>query len=171
MGRNNGRNNTSKGPKANVRSSHVNRPIESTADPSSRCPESGPSQQPKSSRSGVTKGQKSNGTPSKDKNGNNISVLGNTGAGRKQQRQCSSKCQQPETKPFRFCPNKVEYHAHAKDYELGVAVIRNFFTGKECDLLQMTCDLPGAIEINDRHDELNFRHTRKGAILNAHPQN
>ena len=51
----------------------------------------------------------------------------------------------------------IEFHPGAT-YELGVAVVPALFTPEECAQLQKTGSLPGSVEINDRHDELSFRH-------------
>ena len=49
-------------------------------------------------------------------------------------------------------------HYAGTSYELGVAVARGLFSAEECAVLQQTRHMQGAAEINDRHEELSFRH-------------
>lgn len=51
----------------------------------------------------------------------------------------------------------LEFHSGAT-YDLGVAVARSLFSSEECSLLQRTGAMTGSVEINDRHEELTFRH-------------
>ena len=53
--------------------------------------------------------------------------------------------------------NSVEHYAGAQ-YDLGVAVARQLFSAEDCAILQTTGKMPGSEEINDRHEELSFRH-------------
>jgi hypothetical protein len=53
--------------------------------------------------------------------------------------------------------NALEHFSGAT-YDLGVAVARGLFSAEECALLQRTGGMPGSVEINDRHEELSFRH-------------
>ena len=52
--------------------------------------------------------------------------------------------------------NSVEYWRHDKCYELGVAVLRGFLSKESCSKLRTAHSF--GEPINDRHDELNFRH-------------
>ena len=56
----------------------------------------------------------------------------------------------------RFDASSVEFHRHSKDYELGVAVLRGFLCSEACTKLKSSSEF--GREINDRHDELSFRH-------------
>jgi hypothetical protein len=53
--------------------------------------------------------------------------------------------------------DNVEFYA-GQHYDLGVALLPKLFNRNECELLQTTGNMEGSNEINDRHEELIFRH-------------
>jgi hypothetical protein len=92
--------------------------------------------------SGAAKKKKKGGQNKKQKKAKNSSP----GAGK------------ASTTHYPFDPSAVEFHAHDREFELGVAVVRNFLSTDECALVRTTSSMPGSVKINDRHDELNFKH-------------